>query len=257
MQDRLSFGKQNQQEFKGTTSNNVCARFSCNYSFLAANSLYIITARPQETSPNSCQYVSIPADVKGSPVNRSDPSGMFILSGAAQWAGENYFSSTNNGFTDDYTDIVSRALHFGGGAPETCPGNFVGDEADKHDPDYWFQSQDTYEFTAVFSCWTNTYFPSQHLEDIRSSIVLAGYELRSNYSNLPSNSGIMLGVLVDANWKDGKFNGTSRTHVGTFIKVINGQPMTAQHTSSTIDLLSDWHRYLSTTSLWSYQPNEG
>ncbi len=64
------------EEIKGTTSNNAYPRFSCNYSFLAANSFYIIPAKPQETSSNSCQYASIPADATGDPVNRSDPSGL-------------------------------------------------------------------------------------------------------------------------------------------------------------------------------------
>ncbi|NNN22584.1 MAG: hypothetical protein HKL80_11365 [Acidimicrobiales bacterium] len=68
------------EEINGTTSNNAYPRFSCNYSFLAANSLNIIPVKPQETSLNSCQYASIPADATGDPVNASDPSGKYCSS---------------------------------------------------------------------------------------------------------------------------------------------------------------------------------
>ncbi|NNN22674.1 MAG: hypothetical protein HKL80_11820 [Acidimicrobiales bacterium] len=37
------------QEIKGTTLNNEYPGFSCNYSFLASNSFYVIAAIPQET----------------------------------------------------------------------------------------------------------------------------------------------------------------------------------------------------------------
>ena len=64
------------KETNGTTSNNAYPRFSCNYSFLAPNSFYIIPAKPQETSLNSSQYASESVDATGDPVNSWDPSGL-------------------------------------------------------------------------------------------------------------------------------------------------------------------------------------
>ncbi len=64
------------EELNNTSSNNAYPRFSCNYSFLAANSFYIIPAKPQETSLNSYQVASVSADATGDPVNSWDPSGL-------------------------------------------------------------------------------------------------------------------------------------------------------------------------------------
>ena len=64
------------EELNNTSSNNAYPRFSCNYSFLAANSFYITPPKPQETSPNNYDFASDPADATGDPVNSSDPSGM-------------------------------------------------------------------------------------------------------------------------------------------------------------------------------------
>ena len=64
------------EETNGITSNNAYTRFSCNYSFLAANSFYITPGKPQETSPNNYDFASDPADATGDPVNLSDSSGM-------------------------------------------------------------------------------------------------------------------------------------------------------------------------------------
>ncbi len=64
------------EELNNTSSNNAYPRFPCNYSFLAANSFYIIPPKPQATSPNNYDFASDPADATGDPVNSSDPSGM-------------------------------------------------------------------------------------------------------------------------------------------------------------------------------------
>ena len=93
------------EELNNTSSNNAYPRFSCNYSFLAANSFYIIPGKPQETSPNNYDFASDPADATGDPVNSWDPSGMytqgFCLSGSAAWglagAGEICIVETQSG----------------------------------------------------------------------------------------------------------------------------------------------------------------
>ncbi|NNN21004.1 MAG: hypothetical protein HKL80_03265 [Acidimicrobiales bacterium] len=50
------------EEINGTTSNSAYPLFSCNCSFLAANSVCVVPAKPQETSLDSCNLASETAD---------------------------------------------------------------------------------------------------------------------------------------------------------------------------------------------------
>ena len=93
------------EELNDTSSNNAYPRFSSNYSFLAANSLYIIPPKPQETYLNSCQYASDPADAGGDPVNGWDPSGMGHFTTSLDF-GEWYLYSSGN--ITEMTAIVSN-----------------------------------------------------------------------------------------------------------------------------------------------------
>ncbi len=84
------------KETNGTTSNNAYPRFSCNCSFLAVNSFYIIPGNSLETLPSNCDFASDPADATGDPVNNSDPSGMCGKSGTGNgWDLINPFRSNN------------------------------------------------------------------------------------------------------------------------------------------------------------------
>lgn len=81
------------EELNNTSSNNAYPRFPCNYSFLAANSFYIIPPKPQATSPNNYDFASDPADATGDPVNNSDPSGELTISLCDDVAGEALFGA--------------------------------------------------------------------------------------------------------------------------------------------------------------------
>ncbi len=66
------------EELNNTSSNNAYSRFPSRTYYLAANSFYITPGKPQETSLNSSQYASDPADATGDPVNSWDPSGLYV-----------------------------------------------------------------------------------------------------------------------------------------------------------------------------------
>ena len=199
------------------------------------------------------------------PVNGIDPMGMSVnLSGAAQWAQGDASPGDNNGFRDDCTDFVSRALHIGGGDPETYSWDFAADLAHKHDPYYWFQVQDLLGLVETSSTWANARDLFAHFIDNGSSLVVADFPLLSAKSDTsgcePSNAyalpyGIQAGDVIFVNWSGSNPSGIG--HAGIVIYVESGQLWIAQHTPNRIDTLTKWASGGSDPFIWIFDPNEG
>jgi hypothetical protein len=129
---------------------------------------------------------------------------------ASAWALANVFG-TDNGFGDDCTDFVSRALAIGGGDPETL----LFDRSTSNDH-YWYYS--TYRFGRWYShSWSVAHDLAVHMQLLGSSW------LRYWRDAAP-------GDLIFADWKSSSFANIS--HVGIITGMRDGQPLITQHTPS-------------------------
>jgi cell wall-associated NlpC family hydrolase len=132
------------------------------------------------------------------------------LAGAAAWGQANAFG-TNNGFGDDCTDFVSRALAIGGGDPETL----LFDRSTSNDH-YWYYS--TFRFGHWNShSWSVANDLAVHLNLIGSSWIRHWRDARP-------------GDVIFASWKGSSFADVD--HVGIVSRMYRGEPLITQHTPS-------------------------
>jgi cell wall-associated NlpC family hydrolase len=210
------------------------------------------------------QTVATHAYAGDDPVNESDPSGLSVnLSGAASWALENLHKG-DNGFGNDCTDFVSRALAFGGGDPETRSADFYWDALHKDDMSVWFQVQDLVGFTETSFTWANAHALAEHMQGNGSQFLASSLDLKStNQSGCSPDSsgnptlvpiGVEPGDLIFANWSGADFAGIS--HVGILVSQ-DGQLVIAQHTPDHIDSLGAWQNYGSDTHVWIVRSSAG
>ncbi len=160
------------------------------------------------------------------------------LSGAASWA-LGRWNGTNNGYGDDCTDFVSRAIHFGGGDQEdygwTAPENYRDDH-------YWYRST-WYGVTVATYSWAGAYHFADHLV------------LRGNYKRMYWSYSTP-GDVIFANWSGSSFKGIS--HTGIITKMSNGWPMITQHTNDKKnEPLWDWLNSGSNVNVWVFIPDPG
>lgn len=131
--------------------------------------------------------------------------------GAVSWALKNVFG-TYNGFGDDCTDFVSRALAYGGGDPEAI-GGIPGNSTNDH---YWYFLTGKY-----IRWWSHSWSVARDLAthlNIRKSRWLKYWQ------------DAQPGDIIFANWNGSKFSGIS--HVGIITKMVKGEPYITQHSPS-------------------------
>jgi len=136
------------------------------------------------------------------------------LVGAASWALKNVFGSPglfgpNDGFADDCTDFVSRALAIGGGDPET-----VLSARSTSDDRYWYFS--TFRYGRWWShSWSVAEDLAVHLNLLHSTWLRYWRDARP-------------GDVIFADWTSSSFTGIS--HVGIVTGMKGGEPLITQHT---------------------------
>lgn len=136
------------------------------------------------------------------------------LAGAASWALNDVFGSPglfgpNDGFGDDCTDFVSRALAIGGGDPET-----VLNARSTSDDHYWYFS--TFRYGRWWShSWSVAEDLAVHLTLLHSTWLRYWRDARP-------------GDVIFADWTSSSFAGIN--HVGIVTGMKGGEPLITQHT---------------------------
>ena len=178
------------------------------------------------------------------------PPNKFNAAGAAAWARANVKSSDNPyGYGDDCTDFVSRAMHFGGGMPFIDVSGFVNNKDDNN----WYAY-----VLAGLRIRTHSW---------GSAPDLATFLRSTGWRREIGLSAAAPGDLIFVNWGKGGRDlptGQSDTwsqrgidHVGMIV----GNPgsrggydvQIAQHTSNTIEKLSDWRTHNRNLHFWIYR----
>ncbi len=208
--------------------------------------------------PQTGQFLSVDAKVQQTeqpyiyvgddPVQGADPSGMSVnLSGVAAWALTNLHTSGNNGYRDDCTDFVSRALHFGGGDPENEGPFFPFDRSDNH---YWYKG-------GIFGLATYSWAGASELAD---HLRLNGSRWLVKDGTLPGHSAgqwseVTPGDVIFVNWHGVSFNGI--VHSGIITSIRNGMPYITQHTYDKTYSLAYWINNNDNAHVWIAVPNPG
>ncbi len=136
------------------------------------------------------------------------------LSGAASWALDNVFGSPglfgpDDGFGDDCTDFVSRALAIGGGDPETV----LNGRSTSNDH-YWYFS--TFKFGRWWShSWSVAEDLAVHLNLLHSTWLRSWRDARP-------------GDVIFVDWTSSSF--ANINHVGIVAGMNDGEPLITQHT---------------------------
>jgi len=144
------------------------------------------------------------------------PSTKLDVAGAASWALNNVFGSPglfgpNDGFGDDCTDFVSRALAIGGGDPETV----LNDRSTSNDH-YWYFS--TFRYGRWWShSWSVAEDLAVHLNLLHSTWLRYWRDARP-------------GDVIFVDWTSSSFAGID--HVGIVTGMKGGEPLITQHTPS-------------------------
>jgi cell wall-associated NlpC family hydrolase len=142
------------------------------------------------------------------------PGTRLDLRGAASWALHNVFGSPglfgpNDGFGDDCTDFVSRALAIGGGDPETV---LVGRSTSNDH--YWYFS--TFRYGRWWShSWSVAEDLAVHLNGLHSTWLRYWRDARP-------------GDVIFADWTSSSF--AHIDHVGIVTGMKGGEPLITQHT---------------------------
>ena len=195
--------------------------------FLSVDPLVAMTGQPYIYAGNN-------------PVNTKDLTGQSSvdLAGVANWALNNVWG-TYNGYFDDCTDFVSRALSSGGHDPK----NWGWDPPINHNDDhYWYKG--TIAHVAMTSLsWVNAEHLANHLY------------LNGSYFRLYTKNATP-GDIIFANWNNNQFSGIG--HAGIVTGIANGQPTITQHSPSQSNVpLSAWLAYGKDTNVWVVIPNPG
>jgi hypothetical protein len=138
------------------------------------------------------------------------------LAGAASWALNNVFGAPglfgpNDGFGDDCTDFVSRALAIGGGDPETVLSG--RSTSNNH---YWYFS--TFRYGRWWShSWSVAEDLAVHLNLLHSTWLRYWRDARP-------------GDVIFVDWTSSSFAGIG--HVGIVTGMKGGEPLITQHTPS-------------------------
>ena len=161
---------------------------------------------------------NLPAPTPQQATNGSGPESIpgtkIDLAGAAAWALGNVFGSPgifgpNDGFGDDCTDFVSRALAIGGGDPET-----VLNARSTSNDHYWYFS--TFRYGRWWShSWSVAEDLAVHLNLLHSTWLRYWRDARP-------------GDVIFVDWTSSSFAGID--HVGIVTGMKGGEPLITQHT---------------------------
>jgi len=202
------------------------------------------------------------------PVNEGDPTGLdqsINLKGVANWARTNGPEAWKDGYNDDCTDFVSRALSEGGDAAFNYGPDWPFDHTDPH---YWFPAHDIFGIHVPASySWAESEDLYEYLQINRSPLVggpihlgpSGGCPNQDGPYKLPS--GIQQGDVIFANFESSASAGIQ--HAGIVVGVEAGNLTIAQHSENVVETLSDW-QYLgahhgepgSDTYVWIVQPQQ-
>jgi hypothetical protein len=201
------------------------------------------------------------------PVNGSDPSGRINLPELAAWARSNATKPWKDGYVDDCTEFVSRALNEGGGALFN-PG--LAYPLDYKDPHYWYPSHSLFgiKVSPASLSWVRSNVLYQYLR-LNESPVLGSVHLglsggcpcQDGPYQLPP--GIQAGDIIFANFWSGDSSGIDHAGVILSVDKTDGNLEIGQHSHNVIEQLSDW-QYLgankgapgSNTTVWIVQPQQ-
>jgi hypothetical protein len=186
------------------------------------------------------------------------PPNNFNAAGAAAWARANASSwpiFANNGYADDCTDFVSRAMHFGGGMPErNVEGSLPGNHTDDHN---WYMVPVGLGHLIASYSWSS----ARHLRNFLRNAGLA---------REVTLQAARPGDLIFVNWGSrghdlppGQRDTTSPAgidHVGMIIGNSFRDPLArdgydvqiAQHSTNTIENLFDWQLANPNLHYWIY-----
>lgn len=186
------------------------------------------TAAPGPHAAQAAQADRTPATA-GQAVNKG---------AAAAWALANW-NGGYNGFADDCTDFVSRALSHGGD-PFTYPRGLSGGTSDDH---YW------YYFTVRYGRWYSHSWTVAHDLAVHLNLIHS-YWIRYWNNAQP-------GDVIFANWSGPNFAGIS--HVGIITRMVNGVPQITQHSPSQRNVsLNYWLTHGGpNVHVWIASPNAG
>ena len=174
-----------------------------------AVTLTVATTARASTVPTAPAYATAGPAV--SRAHAASPQAKVSKKGAVSWALKNWKGSYN-GFGDDCTDFVSRALAYGGGDPEKLNPN-PGSTSNDH---YW------YFLTAKYIRWWSHSWSVA--KDLAVHLNLIGSYWLKYWSRAKP------GDIIFANWSGSKFSGIS--HVGIITKMSHGVPLITQHSPS-------------------------
>lgn len=177
------------------------------------------------------------------------PPNKYNAAGAAAWATANAHPG-GNPFPDDCTDFVSRAMHIGGGLPEINTGLFGIPGYNRADDSNWYM------------LW-----PNFHSYSWTSAPHLANFLRLTGWRQQVSLQAASPGDLIFVNWgypgRDIPPLQTDRTgpggidHVGMVVSNPGSRRgydiQIAQHTSNTIEKLSDWRKVNPNLHFWIYR----
>jgi RHS repeat-associated protein len=196
--------------------------------------------------PATGQFTSIDPEVRqtlqpyayttGDPVTETDPTGLAVnLKGAVAWAKAN-LNAGYNGFGDDCTDFVSRALHYGGGSPEK-----YGIRGEVWDDRFWWFVPGIYRSWS--HSWSVAHDLAVHLVDIGSPYV--------------KEANAQPGDVIFADWNADTFS--LITHCAIITEMKNGTPLMDQHSPTQPNVsLTYWVRTGGKhVHWWIYRPNSG
>jgi RHS repeat-associated protein len=195
-----------------------------------------VTGQFTSIDPEVRQTLQTYAYTAGDPVTETDPSGLAVnLKGAVAWANANLYAGYN-GFGDDCTDFVSRALHYGGGSPER-----YGARGEVWDDRFWWFVGGIYRSWS--HSWSVAHDLAVHLQDVGSPYVPKAHA--------------QPGDVIFADWNSSTFSGISHCAIITEMK--NGTPLMDQHSPTQRNVsLTYWVRTGGThVHWWIYRPNSG
>jgi cell wall-associated NlpC family hydrolase len=185
------------------------------------------------TSTDSHTTPAIAAAASGAQVSAAPA---YSKSSAVAWALANV-KGTYNGFSDDCTDFVSRALAQAGYPFSYTPSVIVTDSTNDH---YWYYF--TVKFGRHYShSWTVAHDLYVHLVDVKAQRITS-----------PKNA--QPGDVIFANWKGTSSSGIS--HMGIITKMSNGVPLITQHSPSQKNVsLTYWLKHGGpNVHVWIYVP---
>jgi hypothetical protein len=167
--------------------------------------------------------------------------------GIASWANNNAYNSNNNGYPEDCTDFVSRAMYYGGGMHMIFPSGVLPHiDSNSHD---WYHAGNSL---------APRYSKSWSLATDGLKFVLGQGSAVSH-----SRSGMGVGDVVFVNWS-GDSSGRSVDHAGVIVRITSKNVYIAQHDGNQIDTLENvngstvhsWHGKNPHEYLWVTRPVE-